>query len=301
MIAEYPKIFTVGSTYVRDILQYDVEITEKVDGSFFSFGKIDDRLYMRSKGAELFTKAPQQMFLEGVEYVSSIEDKIPNNTIYSCEYLRTPKHNVLEYSKVPRNHLALFSVSHPDGSFIQNWFEMTDHANFLGIDIVELMAPSGRFTMEQLDTMLERDSFLGGTKIEGIVIKLYVPMLIGGRIFPITCAKLVSSRFREVASDWRKTHTTRGSWETFVESFRTEARWEKSVQRRRDNGELLNAPQDIGPLLKSIQEDVEAEEEEDIKEYLWHHFKSDLLRRSVAGFPQWYKERLNVDTGIGNT
>ena len=54
MISEYPKIFTVGSTYVKDILQYQVEVTEKVDGSFFSFGKIDNNIYMRSKGAEVF-------------------------------------------------------------------------------------------------------------------------------------------------------------------------------------------------------------------------------------------------------
>ena len=292
MIPEYPKIFTIGTTYVKSILQYEVEVTEKVDGSFFSFGKIDGKLYMRSKGAELYLENPQQMFIEAINYVDSIAGRIPDNTIYSCEYLKTKKHNVLEYRGIPKNHLALFSVSYPDGTFTSNWGEIAIRAELLDIDVVPLLG-AGKFTIEDLDTMLDIDSFLGGTKLEGVVAKLYTPMLIGGRIFPITCAKLVSTKFKEVARDWKKEHTTRGSWEGFVESFRTEARWEKAIQRRRDAGELQEAPQDIGPLLKSIQEDIEAEEEEDIKEYLWHHFKSDLLRRSVAGFPQWYKDRLS--------
>ena len=58
---------------------------------------------------------------------------------------------------------------------------------------------------------------------------------------------------------------------------------------------LLKQIDNIEEIMENIQEDIETEEEEEIKEYLWHHFKGDLLRRSVAGFPQWYKDRLSSE------
>jgi len=49
MISAFPKIFTLGTDYISDIFKEEVEITEKIDGSQISFGKIEGELYMRSK------------------------------------------------------------------------------------------------------------------------------------------------------------------------------------------------------------------------------------------------------------
>lgn len=37
----FPKIFAVGTSYIQDLLNGEVEVTEKVDGSQFVFGKIN--------------------------------------------------------------------------------------------------------------------------------------------------------------------------------------------------------------------------------------------------------------------
>jgi len=46
----FPKIFTIGCNYILDIFKNEVEITEKVDGSQFGFGKINGELFLRRKG-----------------------------------------------------------------------------------------------------------------------------------------------------------------------------------------------------------------------------------------------------------
>jgi hypothetical protein len=50
----FPKIFALGTMYIRDIFEGAVEITEKIDGSQFVFGMIDGKLQLRSKGAVLY-------------------------------------------------------------------------------------------------------------------------------------------------------------------------------------------------------------------------------------------------------
>ena len=86
--------------------------------------------------------------------------------------------------------------------------------------------------------------------------------------------------------------------EIFMESFRTEARWEKAIQHLKEKGELENQPKDIGKLFKEVQEDIEGEERENVKEFLWQEFKGALLRKSTAGLPQWYKEKLAKESFI---
>ena len=56
--------------------------------------------------------------------------------------------------------------------------------------------------------------------------------------------------------------------------------------------QLENSPRDIGKLLKSIQEDIEAEEKENIQKFLWNENKREIFSRAVKGFPEWYKEQL---------
>ena len=50
MIPSYPKVFTVGDRHTLNLFKGPVQITEKVDGSQFAFGKIDNELHFRSKG-----------------------------------------------------------------------------------------------------------------------------------------------------------------------------------------------------------------------------------------------------------
>src|SRR5690348_10685739 len=102
MIPSFPKIFAVGSEYIPSLFDGDVEVTEKVDGSQFSFGLFLGQLEMRSKGAIIQPDYPPKMFELAVAHVLSIADRLPDNTQFFCEFLSKNKHNVLTYKSTPK-------------------------------------------------------------------------------------------------------------------------------------------------------------------------------------------------------
>lgn len=295
MIKAFPKIFAIGTDYIKDIFKNKVEITEKIDGSQFNFGKINNVLFTRSKGKEIYQENPDKMFRKASDYIISIQDKIPNNKIFYCEYLQKPRHNILVYQRVPRNNLILFGISDKTGTkFISKYGELKRYSEKLEIDVVPLIATQKIKKANDLLKFLETDSILGGSKIEGVVVKNYEKQfLLGGQPIPLMVGKYVSEKFKETHREkWGRKFTSRGKWEEFKESFKTEARWQKAIQHLKEKGELKNSPQDIGKLIKEIQEDISAEEKDDIKNFLWKEFGAEILRYSTGGFPEWYKEQI---------
>jgi len=300
MIQSFPKIFAVGTDFVSRLFYDEVEVTEKIDGSQFSFGKVNRELFMRSKGAQLFEGNPQKMFKKGMDYVLSIENILPDNTVYYCEILDNPKHNVLVYNRVPRHNIILFGVL-SNGKFVSKYEELKKYADDIDIETVPLLFSGKIESPDELKKLLDIESILGSKeiegktiKLEGVVVKNYAqPFLLGGQPIPIMMGKYVSEQFKEVhRENWGSEYTARGRWQTFVDSFKTEARWDKAIQHLKEKDELENSPRDIGKLLKEINIDVEAEEEENIKNYLYREFKGDILRAATKGFPEWYKEKL---------
>jgi len=294
MIA-YPKIFAIGTDYIRDIFKDAVIVEEKIDGSQIGFGKLNGNLYIRSKGKQLFYESPEKMFQNGIDYLFTIQDRLPEGVMFYGEYLQKPKHNTLKYDRIPQNHIALFgAMKFPEQKFIDDREWLHSISINLELDIVPQLFCGVISNINELNKLLECESYLGGVHIEGIVVKNYKqPFLLGGQPIPIMCGKYVSEKFKEVhRSGWGKENTGKGKWETFVESFRTEARWEKAIQHLRDNGELKETPQDIGNLIKEVNSDIIAEEKENIKEFLWNNFYKDILRKATTGFPEWYKQKL---------
>lgn len=295
MIPSFPKIFQVGTRYTQDILENEVEVTEKVDGSMFAFGMVDGKLHMRSKGKEIFADAPEKMFQEAVDYIVSIQDKLAPNTIYYAEYLKKPKHNSLSYKKIPTNHLVLYGeMRFPELKFVSSYIALRANAFAIGIDVVPLIYQGNISCLpDKIDEFLDRDSYLGGQKIEGIVIKNYNrDVLCGGQIMPVMMAKYVSETFKEVhIKQWPK-QTHRDRFDLFKESYRTEARWNKSIQHLKEAGALTHEPQDIGKLIKEIQRDILEEEKENIQAFLWKEFSPDVMKIATRGFPEYYKKYL---------
>lgn len=293
MLTRFPKAFTIGDRHISSIFSEEVEITEKIDGSQFSFGKINNELCARSKGKQIVMDAPEKLFSEGVEYVKSIADKITDDSQFYTEYLKKPKHNTLAYQRIPKNHLALFGMKLFD-KYITDWEVLKEWADRLDIDIVPCLFTGKINTPDEVKHFLEVDSYLGNEKIEGIFVKNYHrEMEIGGHWHRLMCGKFVSEEFKEKhIKGWKQTNTTKGNWQLFCEGYRTEARWRKAIQALRDNGELTDSPKDIGNLIKTVKLDIINEEKENIKDFLWDTFKEDLLRKSIAGLPQFYKNYL---------
>ena len=307
MFSAFPKIWTLGSIHTERLFNGKVQITEKVDGSQFAFGyDREGKFRMRSKGAEIQEGAPPKLF-QGVHDMAiwnRNKGNLDTNAVYYGEAVQSPRHNILNYSRVPLGNFVLFGVLNYQGELPDYWYayhhDLANMANRLQCEVVPLLyegsMPDG-INKTQLDEMMARESFLGGPSIEGIVIKNWGRAYdYKGLVFPLTAAKFVSEKFKErLDKEWKGIHTTKGKWEDYKESFRTEARWHKAIQRATEAETLLRDVKDIGPLIQSIMSDVTAEEKENIKETLWNLHKDELLKKSIAGFPQWYKEKLAID------
>lgn len=289
----FPKILTLGQKYTEGIFDGYVEITEKVDGSQFGFGKINGELFIRSKGCLLDLDNPAEMFKQGVSYIKSIEDKIPDNTLFHGEYLQTPKHNTLAYNKIPKNHICLFSVSFVDDTFISH-NKIAEWANLLNIDVVPLLFSGIVSDVNQVAELIKNDSYLGGAKMEGVVVKNYdKSVIIGGMIIPIMSAKYVSEDFKEVhQTNWKTENTKSGKIDLYKLQFKSEARFEKAMQFLRDSNQLELEPKDIPKLIERVNRDILEEEKENIKDFLWSIYGKEILATATRGLPEWYKNKL---------
>jgi len=292
-VNSFPKIFPVGSDYIPNLFKGNVEITEKIDGSQFDFGCTKDgQVVMRSKGQELFFEKYEKMFEKAVEYVIDIQEiliKYPD-TYFFAEFLNKPKHNILSYERVPQNNIILFGINSKGKGFVDDYNLLKQWGEIVGLETVPLLYFGEIKNYEELKPYLEKISILGKETVEGIVIKNYHELIsVGNRVTPVF-AKYVRESFKEKHSkEWT---TGKDRVQMFIDSFRSEARWDKAIQHLRDGGKLINEPRDIGILLKEIERDIVEEEELNIKNGLYKLFKDQILRKARAGFPEYYKQKL---------
>ena len=255
---------------------------------------MNGELFVRSKGKEQDLDNPDKMFEGAVEFAKTIADKLPDNIALYGEWLSKPKHNVLAYDRTPKNGIALFGVYNPETQEHYGMDIISEWAERLGVDTVPLLFKGETNAQAVLDMVDKTDSFLGGQKIEGVVVKRYTPWMFMGNI-PLTVmsGKYVSEKFKEVhARDWKKEHTDKGKLEVAISQYKSEARWNKAIQHLREDGELTGSPSDIGRLIKEVRFDITLEEKENIKEELWKIYKDDFIRHAVSGLPEWYKKKL---------
>jgi len=294
----FPKIFALGHRSISTIFHEEVEITEKGDGSQFAFCRVGDDLHCRSKGCIQHVEAPDKLFEEGVEYLKSIKDRIPEGYIFYAEYLRKPKHNSLVYERIPRNHFALFGVYHVENQvFVGNYDTLLTMAHIMDIEPIPLLFKGKIEAPEEIEGIMNSISVLGGCRIEGVVVKNYKDNFVGGVLFPVMSGKYVSERFKEIhRKNWKKENTNKGKWEVFKSQYNTPARWEKAIIHLKERSELEGSPRDIGKLMKEVQVDVSEECKEEICEWLWKHFGKEVVKGAAKGLPEWYKDKLMKDS-----
>src|ERR1035441_1418647 len=131
--SSYPKILQIGDKVIADLFEGDVEITEKLDGSQLGFGNLGGELIIRSKGKELDLDNPDKMFELGVEYIKSIQDKLPQEIFFYGEYLQKPRHSTLAYDRIPQNYIALFGGLRTDKTML-DYRDLKLHATMFGVD-----------------------------------------------------------------------------------------------------------------------------------------------------------------------
>lgn len=296
-VPSYPKILNLGAAYTEDALLGQLVIQEKVDGSLFGFGVNDEgQLVIRSKSVDIDPEVGQDMFQKAIDYVKGLNlpERGLRDVYFYCEYLQKPKHNVCAYTKTPSNHLVLFDVM-IDGRFYNGediptrLNQLAGWAMDLGIDPIPVLG-YGKFDKDELPSFFGKDSYLGGSKIEGIVIKNYARnIMYNGHVYPLY-TKFVRPEYRELSQElWQPGEN---KLEAYMETFHSENRWKKVMQHAKEAGQLTYTPKDIGNLLPLIYEDVLLEEAENIKKFLFDYYKGEFLNISKRGFPEWYKTQL---------
>ena len=303
MIQPYPKIFSFGKPEVAPLVGSSVIIQEKVDGSQFSFGlrphpRLEWKPEFRSKNQMLDIENPDKMFRTGIESITNISSLLKPNWIYRGEYLQKSKHNTLCYSRVPAYNVILFDIQDELGRFLPQGVAQ-EEARRIGLEYVPSYV-NENLQLEQILDSLNAVSILGGSKVEGIVVKDHTKSSpLGGPLM----AKHVSEEFKEVhRGDWRDRNPTHGDIvDQIIATYKTPARWNKAIQHLRDAGTLLNDPKDIGPLLGEVAQDVFAEEAEEIKNRLFEHAWKRIAGGITKGLPDWYKQKLLEATFDGSS
>jgi hypothetical protein len=287
----YPKVYNVGHPQVADIMDGEVVIQEKVDGSQFSFGLHGGEIKMRTRKREFCMGAQDKLFDIAASKIEEITGRLQEGYTYRCEYLAKPKHNTIKYDRVPRGNLVLFDVELSESSFQQ--IDPYGQASQLHIESIPMLyiGPGSEVTIEMIQKFMSRESFLGGSKVEGVVIKNYSRFTRDGKVM---MAKHVSEEFKEAnGADWKKRHPNKSDiHDLMVHRYKTEARWHKAVQHMREDGRLESSPRDIGSLIKEVQADVKEECSEEIKQILFDEAWKKISRGIIRGLPEWYKEHL---------
>lgn len=291
MIRSYNKLYHLGNKAIDRIFETPVLVQEKVDGSQFSFMKVNNEIHCRSKGAVINVHAPEKMFTKAVEVVNEIKDLLNEGWIYRGEYLARPKHNTLFYDRTPKNHIALFDVDTGHNHFLDPE-SLKKEAERIGLESVPVFYQGMIDNYEMFRELLDKtQSFLGKVKIEGVVVKNYQLFASDGNVM---MGKFVSEEFKEIhQKEWKKTSPNNSDIvQQLIEKYSSKARWNKVIQHLRDDGILQNAPQDISVLLKELSKDVLEDAEEDIKNALFKWAWPRIARSISRGFPEYYKEYL---------
>lgn len=285
----YPSVFAMGHRALERVFIGDVIVEEKIDGSQFSFGVFDGELRCRSKGQQIVPDAPEKMFAPAVATALSLAPLLHDGWTYRAEFLGTPKHNVLAYNRVPAQHLIIFDINTDLETYLP-YAAKRDEAERIGLECVPLLvgATSPAFTAEYMLSLLDRESVLGGPKIEGFVVKNYAEF---GSDKKVVMGKFVSEAFKEIhGGEWRKMNPGRRDIvESLVASYRTEARWQKALQHLRERGDIEDSPRDIGKLIIEAREDLRRETVVEVEAALYAHFWPGIERASVVGLAEWYK------------
>lgn len=296
----YSKPLALGHKYLKNLFDGTIVIQEKVDGSQLSFGVYPhdevEVLVLRIKSRnQMIDGHNPGMFDKAVLTIEELwqQGLLTVGYTYRCEYLSKPKHNTLAYARVPEGNIILFDVDKGDCDYMFP-SELDHEARRLGLESVPYFyfGKGSDFSPSDLKKMLDNESILGNVKVEGVVVKNYDRLFSDGKVM---MGKLVSEDFKEKHNkSWKKANPSSGSLiDEVVAEFGSKARWHKALQHLEENGELVNAPQDIPALMREFNKDFEEECSEEIKEFLWGKIRKEVIRRVGKGLPEWYKDYLN--------
>lgn len=287
-IHSYPKVWALGHREILDIFKGPVQLEEKIDGSQISMGIIKGELVLRSKGQQILLDFPEKMFNLAILTAKTLD--LHEGWIYRGEFLSKPHHNVLAYSRTPRMNVILFDVNIGNEVYL-SYEEKKAEADRLGLECVPMFFRGIVAGPEEFKELLNTQSILGGTTVEGIVVKNYDLFLADKKV---AMGKFVNEKFKEVAAKSWKLNNPKASdiIEQLIAEYNTDARKMKAIGHARDEGKLQQDPRDIPVVMKALCTDTFEEEAAAIKEKLFAYAWPKISRGLTAGVPGFYKNYL---------
>src|SRR3990167_10543326 len=188
----YPKVYNLGHRVINDLLNDQVIVEEKLDGSQFSFGRFVNELKIRSKGAIIDQENPDKLFASAVEYVRSITHILEDGWTYRGEVISKPRHNALTYNRTPDHNIVIFDVNTGEESYL-DYKDKIVAAGVIGLEVTPMLFEGKIDDVGMLHELMNTISFLGGPKIEGIVVKNYLRFGPDGKAL---MGKYVSEEFK---------------------------------------------------------------------------------------------------------
>lgn len=293
-ITAHPKIYHIGTKETFGLFEgEDIHVQEKIDGSQFRFYKDDaGELHFFSRSTVLET--PDQagkLFKGAMEHILGHPFLVHPGLLYCGEAVCCPRANKVTYERVPVGSMVLWDVRNMEGqSIIKTHVDLDEYASRLGVESVALLA-YGNVGPADLEGLMKRPSQLGGM-LEGVVVKNRANGMVG---------KYVSQQFREIQKVRAPSTSDQSDWPSYVlsltDAVSVPARWEKAIQRLGEQGKLTDSPQDIGPIIKEVQADIEVEAESWLKDKLYEKAIPRILKDSARNIALWYKERLYGNRG----
>ncbi len=273
----FGKVHPIWHRDNADLLDGFCYVQEKVDGSQFSFCMTDGTVRFASRSREIPTD-DEGMFKAGCDAIREIRELLVDGWTYHGEYLSKPKHNILCYDRVPLKHVALWGVRDPQGE-LWSVQELAPAAAVLGMEAVPILLHGSGLTADRLGGLMDRTSFLGGSTIEGVVVKR--EQLAG---------KLVSDRFKEFKKSKASVRKADNPVAACVASVATEARFHKIVQHMKEEGSWSGDYSDIPWLCRELQKDVFEECEDQMKDIVWKSVERRVRKMLPGKLVPWYKK-----------
>lgn len=296
---KYPKVHALGKKGIEKLFDGEVEVTEKLDGSQFRVHVTEDGEVIcgtRKTEGEVMDK---KSFQKAIDYV---ENNIMNRNLATYpitlyfEFLGRRKQNVLEYDRVPKNHLYLFGAMAGEEPQPLGTESLMILANILGVEPPNVLYKGEIKELSELDKIMDVESCLGGVKAEGVVIKNY------GRTFPMDLlstskwigfplmGKTIREDFKEAhVKEWKK---EKPIYDRVIDTYVTQERLGKVLQKLRDEGKLEGEKKDLKYIIPEFEQDLKDEEKDDIDKALLEEAWKIIERKMKSKVVNYYIRRL---------
>lgn len=318
MIESYGKVWSRHHSDADALAGKEVVVQEKIDGSQFSFGVKDGKLFCRSKNAEIDLHAPQKLFKRATETAIRLfeEGLLPEGVVVRGEAVENARHNTIAYERAAEHGVVVFDV----GGYVRRgafglaseaaWFlySLEQFCTNTGLEQVPTLAvcrfasalpgvPVGPADIHwsRVEALVaEHKAFLGGDVVEGAVVK--APGYYDRMGKPLK-AKYVIPGFKEINAKNHKKQKP-GLQDIVRESIPevcTEARLMKVLQHLREEGKLVGEMRDLKHIIPAFKEDVRVEATDYVVRKLAERVMPEIVRRGASWIPVFYQNLLSAE------